>query len=493
LTNSKAGAASTSAETLTGAPYTAGTATTNYPLEYLNDGTAPTTWSTAGTEFGVNAPSGFTGNFFDFHVNGGASVASLSYTGALTVASCTGCGSSTTFQANGSNLTSASTVNFEGAGSIVVTNPSAGNVQISASQAINPQTGTTYAMLTGDAGKLVTFANASAVAVSLSQATTAGFTSGYSFDVQNKGAGTVTITPATSTINGSSTLTIPQNDGCTITSDGANYQVSACTALVAGGSSAFSSLTGGTNTAAAMLVGSGASLGPTGTGTITATGLNTTIKALTSGSSPYTLLAADAGKLLTFSWAFNNFAITLPQAGTTGFAAGQSFTVQGLANTTLVITPTTSTINGLSSFQIQPGGGCTMVSDGTNYQVGPCTGSLGLLAFDSPIALPNIGYSGALWVSATPPTVTSGLGTSPVVTGNSTGAFQIAAGSTGTPSTTVVLAMSTATHGWSCQVTDQSTLADTAHQSANTTTSVTFTFNTAPSVNDKLVFLCGAF
>lgn len=37
-----------------------------------------------------------------------------------------------------------------------------------------------------------------------------------------------------------------------------------------GGSSAFSALTGGTNTTAAMLVGSGASLGPTGTGTVNA-------------------------------------------------------------------------------------------------------------------------------------------------------------------------------------------------------------------------------
>ncbi|MGH9541481.1 MAG: glycosyl hydrolase family 28-related protein [Terriglobales bacterium] len=41
-------------------------------------------------------------------------------------------------------------------------------------------------------------------------------------------------------------------------------------ANAAGGSSAFSALTGGTNSSAAMLVGSGASLGPTGTGTVNA-------------------------------------------------------------------------------------------------------------------------------------------------------------------------------------------------------------------------------
>jgi hypothetical protein len=104
-------------------------------------------------------------------------------------------------------------------------------------QPINAQTGTSYAMATTDAGKLVTFSNASAVAVTLSQATTTGFTAGYSFDTENLGAGTVTITPTTSTINGASTLTIPTNEGCTVTSDGTNYQVSACTAVFPGGGS----------------------------------------------------------------------------------------------------------------------------------------------------------------------------------------------------------------------------------------------------------------
>jgi hypothetical protein len=106
---------------------------------------------------------------------------------------------------------------------------------LNASQPINAQTGTTYAMLTTDAGKLVTFSNAASVAVSLSVATTTGFTAGYSFDVQNKGVGTVTITPTTSTINGASTLAIVTNQGCTVTSDGTNYQVSACTAVGGGG------------------------------------------------------------------------------------------------------------------------------------------------------------------------------------------------------------------------------------------------------------------
>ena len=78
------GSASAPAVSLTGAPYTGGTTTTNFPLLYLNDGTGPTTLSSNGTEFGINAPSGFTGNLIDAHVNGGGSVFKVDYTGAVT-------------------------------------------------------------------------------------------------------------------------------------------------------------------------------------------------------------------------------------------------------------------------------------------------------------------------------------------------------------------------------------------------------------------------
>jgi len=67
--------------TLTGTPYTAGSGTTNFPLFYMNDGTGPTSFSANGTQFGINTVSGFTGNFLDFHVNGGSSVFSVNYQG----------------------------------------------------------------------------------------------------------------------------------------------------------------------------------------------------------------------------------------------------------------------------------------------------------------------------------------------------------------------------------------------------------------------------
>jgi hypothetical protein len=105
--------------------------------------------------------------------------------------------------------------------------------KVNITRPVNQQTGTSYTVLSSDAGKLVTFDNASAVAVTLPQATTDGFTAGFSFTVQNIGAGIVTVTPATSTINGAASLSIAHNEGCDITSDGANYQVSACTAIPA--------------------------------------------------------------------------------------------------------------------------------------------------------------------------------------------------------------------------------------------------------------------
>ena len=83
-TFSVAGAASTPGLSVTGAPYTGGSATTNFPQLYVNDGAGPTTFSTTGTEFGLNSPSGFTGNMLDFHVNGGASIFKIDYLGNAT-------------------------------------------------------------------------------------------------------------------------------------------------------------------------------------------------------------------------------------------------------------------------------------------------------------------------------------------------------------------------------------------------------------------------
>ncbi|MDB5579626.1 MAG: hypothetical protein JWR80_4802, partial [Bradyrhizobium sp.] len=86
-------------------------------------------------------------------------------------------------------------------------------------------TGTSDTLNNSDLGYVVTYANAGAVAVSLAQASVSNlFLDGWATWVRIKGAGAVTITPATSTINGAATLVLAANQGAMIWSDGTNYQ-----------------------------------------------------------------------------------------------------------------------------------------------------------------------------------------------------------------------------------------------------------------------------
>lgn len=96
-------------------------------------------------------------------------------------------------------------------------------VRISVGAIVNAQTGTTYTVLAKDRGKLVTHTNGSAIAVTLPQANSTGFGADWFYWVQNRGAGAVTITPTTSTIDGAATLVLNQNEGALIVSDGTNY------------------------------------------------------------------------------------------------------------------------------------------------------------------------------------------------------------------------------------------------------------------------------
>jgi hypothetical protein len=119
-----------------------------------------------------------------------------------------------------------------------------------------------------------------------------------------------------------------------------------------------------------------------------------------------------------------------------------------------------------------------------NYGIAT-NGSLGLTGSGDKISM-----NSRLVAQATAVTVTSGLGTSPTVVGNTTLGFKITTGSSGTPSTTVVLGLPTATTGWRCTIDDITTPADTAHQTALATNSVTFTFSSAPTLSDVLVGGC---
>jgi hypothetical protein len=92
------------------------------------------------------------------------------------------------------------------------------------SAVVNAQVGTTYTYLDSDGGKLVTHSNAAAIAGTLPQAGGGGnFLSGWFADIENRGAGTLTITPTTSTIDGAANLSLVANQGCRLFSDGTNY------------------------------------------------------------------------------------------------------------------------------------------------------------------------------------------------------------------------------------------------------------------------------
>lgn len=88
---------------------------------------------------------------------------------------------------------------------------------------VNAQVGTTYAVVVGDYGQLLTFTNGSAVAVSLPQAI-GSFTT-FNAYFTNLGAGAVTITPTVSTIDGAASFTIATGQSVWVVSDSANYQV----------------------------------------------------------------------------------------------------------------------------------------------------------------------------------------------------------------------------------------------------------------------------
>lgn len=92
-----------------------------------------------------------------------------------------------------------------------------------ANQLRNAQTGTSYTVVADDHGQQITYSNASAIAVTHPQAT-GNFGAGFKARHNNIGAGFVTITPTTSTINGTSSLVLYPGQWADVESDGANLR-----------------------------------------------------------------------------------------------------------------------------------------------------------------------------------------------------------------------------------------------------------------------------
>lgn len=98
-----------------------------------------------------------------------------------------------------------------------------GSGTIRGNMCVRAVTGTTDTILSTDRGCLITYSNANPIAVTLPEAGTAGFDAGFSFSPVNLGAGTVTITPTTSEIQGGVDVGLTTGKGIEIASDGTNY------------------------------------------------------------------------------------------------------------------------------------------------------------------------------------------------------------------------------------------------------------------------------
>lgn len=215
---------------------TSPTISTGLTLGYITGSTQCLHVSTSGVLTGTGSDCGSGGSAAFSSLTSGSNTGATMTVGTGASLAPTGSGTISANQVNGSVVpTSAALLASDGSATLqpltLGGNLAVNSGVLQTSQTINPQVGTTYAILTSDTGKLITVSNASSIAISLSSAATTGFTAGFSFDIQNLGAGTATITPATSSINGGSTLVMASKSGCTVTSDGSNYQVSACTAL----------------------------------------------------------------------------------------------------------------------------------------------------------------------------------------------------------------------------------------------------------------------
>lgn len=224
--------------------------------------------------------------------------------------------------------------------------PITGTGTIAGVELVNAQSGTSYAFQGSDCGKLVTTSNGSAIAATIAQAGTGSFTTGWFVDVQNKGAGSLTITPATSTINGAATLVLATNQGARIVSDGTNYQIQ-------------SGIGGNNGTVTSITTSCGVSGGPiTTSGQISSTAAQRNVTATTD-----TITSADCGNVVTES----NASPVAVAITTAGFATGNYFSIKNKGAGLATYTPSSGTIDGSATLACAQNQSADIIFDGTNY------------------------------------------------------------------------------------------------------------------------------
>lgn len=215
---------------------------------------------------------------------------------------------------------------------------------------VQVETGTSYAVTEADRGDLISFSNASPVAVALPQAG-GGIVNGWYVWLTNRGAGTVTVTPSVSTINGNAAQAIVTNETLLLVSDGANW----FGALVsAGGVSSVAGRSGAVTFQASDRNGSHLNID----------------SATARGDASYTILATD--RTVVTNAAFTNpHTFTLPAANAVN--AGQMLVVADLAggisatNTLTIARAGSDTLNGGTSIALNAAYASAMLwSDGVS-------------------------------------------------------------------------------------------------------------------------------
>lgn len=100
---------------------------------------------------------------------------------------------------------------------------------------VNPQTAN-YTVQSSDNQKLISFNSTSALTATLPQPGTNGIDNHFAAWIANLGTGALTISPSSATIDGAATLSLSQNQGVAVFTDGTNY----FTVRGMGGSSSYS-------------------------------------------------------------------------------------------------------------------------------------------------------------------------------------------------------------------------------------------------------------
>lgn len=175
------------------------------------------------------------------------------------------------------------------------------------------QSGSNYAFLTGDCGSIVYLSNGSNQIPTIPQAGTTGFATGWYVEACNIGAGTQTITPATSTIGGAATFVLPAGSAAApkcvgINSDGTNYKLDLTGPYTIG--TAASAATGTSGATLPFLNGINTWSGTQTFGTVIGT-------VSTQSGTTYTIVAADCGTMVRFTNAAA-VTVTIPQGLATG-------------------------------------------------------------------------------------------------------------------------------------------------------------------------------